>query len=56
MNHPFVQDYIETIDYILHLVSDAHPLQHRTDLIETIITNIIGLRNMLEFTLAHNTI
>ncbi|WP_029322893.1 NAD-dependent epimerase/dehydratase family protein [Butyrivibrio sp. AE3004] len=35
-------------DYILHLASNTHPLQYSTDPIGTIITNIIGLKNMLD--------
>ena len=36
-------------DFVLHLASNTHPLQYSTDPIGTIITNIIGLRNMLDF-------
>ncbi|SEL81857.1 Nucleoside-diphosphate-sugar epimerase [Butyrivibrio sp. ob235] len=39
----------ETADFVLHLASNTHPLQYSTDPIGTIITNIIGLRNMLDF-------
>ncbi len=36
-------------DYVLHLASNTHPLQYSTDPIGTIITNIIGLKNMLDY-------
>ena len=36
-------------DFVLHLASNTHPLQYSTDPIGTIITNIIGLRNMLDY-------
>ena len=39
----------QTADFVLHLASNTHPLQYSTDPIGTIITNIIGLRNMLDF-------
>ena len=43
------------IDYILHLASNTHPMQYSTDPIGTITTNIIGLQNLLEFAIDHNT-
>ncbi len=36
-------------DYVLHLASNTHPLQYSTDPIGTILTNVIGLRNMLDY-------
>ena len=50
---PFVRDDLGTIDYVLHLASNTHPVQYATDPIGTITTNIIGLQNMLEFAAAH---
>lgn len=50
---PLVRDDIGTVDYILHLASNTHPMQYSTDPIGTITTNIIGLQNMLEFAVAH---
>lgn len=44
-----------TIDYILHLASNTHPLQYSTDPIGTITTNIIGVQNLLEFAVTHRT-
>ena len=51
---PFVRDDIGTVDYVLHLASNTHPVQYATDPIGTITTNIIGLQNMLDFAVAHH--
>lgn len=56
VNMPFVRDDIGTVDYVLHLASNTHPMQYATDPIGTITTNIIGLQNMLEFAVAHHAI
>lgn len=42
-----------TIDYILHLASNTHPMQYSTDPIGTITTNIIGVQNLLDFAVEH---
>ena len=52
---PFEREDIGIIDYILHLASNTHPLQYSTDPIGTITTNIIGVQNLLEFAVNHNT-
>lgn len=44
-----------TIDYILHLASNTHPMQYSKDPINTITTNIIGVKNLLDFAVEHNT-
>ncbi len=54
VKEPFTRDDLGTIDYILHLASNTHPMQYSTDPIGTITTNIIGLQNMLDFAVAHN--
>lgn len=51
---PLIRDDIGTIDYILHLASNTHPLLYSTDPIGTIVTNIAGVQNMLEFATKHN--
>ena len=53
VNQPFVRDDIGTVDYVLHLASNTHPMQYATDPIGTITTNIIGLQNMLDFAVEH---
>lgn len=54
VNKPFVRDDVNTVDYVLHLASNTHPMQYATDPIGTITTNIIGLQNMLEFAVTHH--
>ena len=51
---PLVRDDIGTVEYVLHLASNTHPLQYSSDPIGTITTNIFGTYNMLEFALRHN--
>lgn len=55
INRPFYRPDLGTIDYVLHLASNTHPLQYSTDPIGTITTNIIGVQNMLEFAVKHHT-
>lgn len=54
INKPLLRDDIGTVDYILHLASNTHPMAYATDPIGTITTNIIGVQNMLEFASKHN--
>ena len=54
IKNPFVRDDLGTIEYVLHLASNTHPIQYSTDPIGTITTNIIGLQNMLDFAAAHH--
>ena len=51
---PFEQSDIGKVDYILHLASNTHPIQYSTDPIGTITTNIMGVKNLLDFAVAHN--
>ena len=55
VNLPFERNDIDTVDYILHLASNTHPMQYSTDPIGTITTNIIGVQNLLDFAVAHHT-
>lgn len=43
-----------TVDYVLHMASNTHPVAYATDPIGTITTNIIGTKNMLDFAQKHN--
>ncbi len=52
---PFTRDDIGTVDYVLHLASNTHPVQYSTDPIGTISTNITGLQNMLDFAVEHHS-
>ena len=45
---------IDKVDYVIHLASNTHPLAYSTMPIETIATNIIGLKNLLDFSVCHN--
>lgn len=40
---------INKVDYVVHLAANTHPLLYSTDPIGTITTNVIGLRNLLDF-------
>lgn len=55
VKQPLVRDDIGTVDYILHLASNTHPMLYATDPIGTITTNIIGLQNLLDFAVKHNS-
>lgn len=52
---PLAFDDLKDIDFIIHLASNTHPMQYSTDPVGTITTNIIGLKNMLEYAVVHNT-
>ena len=52
---PLVCDGVGKVDYLLHLAANTHPMLYSTDPIGTIVTNIIGLKNMLEFAVKHKT-
>ena len=54
VNQSFVREDIGTVDYVLHLASNTHPVQYATDPIGTITTNITGLQNMLDFAVEHH--
>ena len=51
---PLARSDIGTVDYILHLASNTHPLLYATDPIGTITTNIIGVQNLLDFSVEHH--
>lgn len=52
---PLVMPEIDSIEYILHLASNVHPVLYATDPIGTILTNIVGINNMLKFAVSHDT-
>ena len=54
INKPLARDDLGTVDYVLHMASNTHPMQYSTDPIGTITTNIIGVQNMLEFAVEHH--
>lgn len=55
VKHPLDTPNIENVDYLLHLASNTHPVLYSTDPIGTIETNIIGLNNLLNYAVSHNT-
>lgn len=55
INEPLEKEDLGTVDYVLHLASNTHPVAYATDPIGTITTNIIGTRNMLEFASGHGS-
>lgn len=55
VNRAFDREELDTVDYIIHLASNTHPMQYSTDPIGTISTNIVGLQNMLEFAVKHHS-
>lgn len=42
----------EKVDFVIHAASNTHPVAYATDPIGTILTNIIGTRNMLDLAYA----
>ena len=55
IQHPLICEDIETVDYVIHLASNTHPLLYSTDPIGTILTNVYGLKNMLDFSVEHHS-
>ena len=53
VKQPLKRDDIGTVNYVLHLASNTHPLLYATDPIGTITTNIIGVQNLLDFSVEH---
>lgn len=43
-----------SIDYMIHLASNTHPVAYASDPIGTITTNIIGTNNLLEYAVNHD--
>ena len=55
INFPLSCNDIGTVDYILHMASNTHPIAYATDPIGTITTNVIGTYNLLKFAIEHRT-
>lgn len=53
INEPLQDNDFDKVDYALHLASNTHPVAYATDPIGTITTNIIGVKNMLDFCMKH---
>lgn len=41
------------VDYVIHAASNTHPIQYANDSIGTITSNIIGTKNLLDYSVAH---
>jgi len=54
INTPLIRPDLGTVDYVIHMASNTHPMQYSTDPIGTITTNIFGVYNMLEFAVEHH--
>ena len=54
IQRPLSYENVGTVNYVLHLASNTHPLLYSTDPIGTILTNVIGLKNMLDFAVDHH--
>ena len=54
VKQPLIRNDISRVGYIMHLASNTHPMLYSTDPIGTIITNIIGAQNMLDFAVKHH--
>lgn len=54
INEPLQGQTYGKFDYVLHLASNTHPVAYATDPIGTIATNIIGLKNILDFSVQHH--
>ena len=49
INKPLNPGQFGSVDYVIHLASNTHPVAYATDPIGTITANIIGTYNLLEF-------
>ncbi|WP_173474962.1 NAD-dependent epimerase/dehydratase family protein [Fibrobacter succinogenes] len=54
IQEPLACSYLGNVDYVLHLASNTHPLLYSTDPIGTILTNMMGVKNMLDFSVKHH--
>ena len=55
INAPLSFAGVETVDYVLHLASNTHPLAYSSDPIGTITANVFGTYNLLEYASEHHT-
>ena len=46
---------VDKVDYVIHGASNTHPMLYSTEPIETIITNVLGTKNLLDFAKKHET-
>lgn len=48
-----MRDFREGADYIVHAASNANPLRYAKEPVETLLANVEGTRNLLEYGLCH---
>lgn len=53
INEGITENIDEKIDYIVHGASNTHPLLYAGKPVETILTNVVGTNNLLEFAIRH---
>ena len=51
VSQPFLLD--RNFDYIIHAASNTHPVSYAEDAVGTIITNLVGTKNLLDFAIKH---
>ena len=54
VNTPFENINIKA-DFIFHFASNTHPISYATEPINTILTNVLGLNNLLDFAVKSDT-
>ena len=47
LNHLSINSFPK-VDYIIHLASSTHPIAYATEPVDTILSNVVGTRNLLE--------
>lgn len=55
INQPLIEEGMGTVDFVVHLASNTHPVAYATDPIGTVTTNVIGTYHLLEFAANHQT-
>ena len=55
ISSPITLDDSLTIDFVVHLASNTHPMLYATDPIGTILTNVIGTNNLLSLACNHHS-
>lgn len=54
INLPLNDIKTDRIDYIIHMASNTHPADYANDPIGTVLTNVIGTKNMLDVACKYN--
>ena len=55
INAPLSFAGVESVDYVVHLASNTHPLAYANDPIGTVTANVFGTYNLLEYASKHQT-